>query len=184
MSAFRSFLDNVLSRWPAWALFSCALMLGIAHAFETFGKLPPCAMCLTQREFYWLAGGVAFILLLAPRLKGAGLVRPGLWLLALLFAIELGVAVFHAGLEWKWWEMASCSSQGFIADLLGLPPPRMKADDLMAMLKGGPARAIQCDDALWRFPASWGLSMAGWNAIIALKLTVFSVLAAAKRKAA
>jgi disulfide bond formation protein DsbB len=182
MTSFRRFLDWVLVNWPAWALFSCALMLAIAHSFETFAHLPPCAMCLTQREAYWVAGGVAVILLIAPYARAGQIVKWGLWLLAVLFAIELGVAVFHAGMEWKWWEMKSCGNRGFLGDLLDIPRPRMKATDMLAMLKGGPIHAVQCDAALWRLPnAPWGLSMAGWNAIIALKLTVLSVLAARKK---
>jgi len=186
MTALRTFLDSVLARWPAWALFACALMLGTAHAFETFGGLPPCALCLTQREAYWLAGGVALALLIAPRFNVAILQRPvlvrfGLWLLAALFAVELGVALFHAGVEWKWWEMKACGSRGFLGELLDIPRPQMKATDLMSALKSG-AKAIQCDDALWRFPNTpWGLSMAGWNAIVALKLTVLSAVAALRR---
>ena len=78
--------------------------------------------------------------------------------------------------------MQACESQGFLAKLLHLPRPKVKADDLLAMLGGG-HKAIQCDDALWRFPnAPWGLSMAGWNALVALKLTVLSVLAARRAK--
>ncbi|RZJ86604.1 MAG: disulfide bond formation protein B [Brevundimonas sp.] len=170
-------LDPVLARWPALALAACAVMLGTAHAFETFGHLPPCAMCLTQREAYWLAGGLAALLLVAQR-KAPALVRPGLWLLAALFAVELGVAVFHAGLEWKWWEMGSCGNKGVLGELLHIPRPRMKAADLMAMLDGG-GHAVRCDAALWRLPnAPWGLSMAGWNAMVALALTLLSILAA------
>ena len=44
------------------AVFSLAL-LGAAHAFERFGGLAPCNLCLKQREVYW---GAVLIALLAP----------------------------------------------------------------------------------------------------------------------
>jgi len=37
-------------KWPVTAIVVSALMLAAAHAFETFGKLYPCPLCLRQRE--------------------------------------------------------------------------------------------------------------------------------------
>ena len=51
----------VLDRWAFWALGSSALMLAIAHAFETFGGYAPCTLCLRAREVYWVAGSLALI---------------------------------------------------------------------------------------------------------------------------
>ena len=47
--------------------------------------------------------------------------------------------------------------------------------DMSRLLNGGPVAAPACDKAAWRF---LGLSMAGWNVLISLKLAVLSVLAA------
>ena len=44
-----------------------------------------------------------------------------------------------------------------------------------APVGGAPQIVPRCDVALWRF---LGLSMAGWNVLISLKLAVLSVLAA------
>ena len=51
----RPFLD----RWRLCALLASAAMLATAHAFETFGGLAPCQLCLRQREVYWAAAAVA-----------------------------------------------------------------------------------------------------------------------------
>jgi disulfide bond formation protein DsbB len=43
------------------------------------------------------------------------------------------------------------------------------------MLNGGPIEVPQCDKPAWVF---LGISMAGWNALISLTLTVLSAIAA------
>ena len=55
MSAYR-----VLTRW--WTVFALAASLSLlaaAHAFERFGGLAPCNLCLKQREVYWVAVAIA-----------------------------------------------------------------------------------------------------------------------------
>src|SRR5215472_12287555 len=93
-----------LQRWPTFAFIASAAMLAAAHAFETFGHLPPCHLCLKQREAYWIALSVAAAAIalqrLAPRppwrrIAGA--------LLAAVFAYGAYQAAFQAGAEWKWW---------------------------------------------------------------------------------
>lgn len=157
----------VLDRWAFWALGASALMLAAAHAFETFGGYAPCTLCLRAREIYWVAGAVALAAILARKLPRAVGWR---WAfdaaLALVFALGVAVAVYHSGAEWKWWPgPTTCSSTGAavstqaMADLLG----------------GARIRPPACDEAAWRF---LGLSMAGWNALISLKLTIYSAWAA------
>ena len=46
--------------------------LAVAHAFQTFGHLAPCELCLHQREGYWLALAVATAGLVAVRLRRIG----------------------------------------------------------------------------------------------------------------
>ena len=158
----------VLAHWLLWALFSAALMLAIAHGFETFGGLAPCTLCLKQREVYWVAGTVALVGAVVVRLSGFARWR---WAfdaaLALIFTVGLFYAVWHAGAEWKFWPgPTTCSSGGAKVDLSSL-----------AAVANGTARVKPpaCDQAAWVF---LGLSMAGWNALISLKLLVLSVLAA------
>ena len=56
----RFFLDH----WLWMALLASAFLLAIAHAFETFGGLAPCLLCLQQRTVYWVAIAVAAVGLL------------------------------------------------------------------------------------------------------------------------
>jgi disulfide bond formation protein DsbB len=165
-------LDLAADHWPVLALVACVFMLGTAHAFETFGKLPPCLLCLKQREVYWVTGTVALIGVVLSRTAWAERVRrPLILLLALGFLYGAGVAAYHAGAEWKWWPgPAACAAGGSAS-----------ASDLVALLKGAKIAAPSCDKAVWVF---LGLSMAGWNALISLGLAVASVFAALRKKAA
>ena len=157
----------VLDQWLLWALFSAALMLAIAHGFETFGGLAPCTLCLKQREVYWVAGTVALVGAVVVRLSGFARWR---WLfeaaLAVVFAVGLFYAVYHAGAEWKFWPGPTTCSGGGKVDLSALA----------AVAKGTVrVKPPACDQAAWVF---LGLSMAGWNALISLKLLFYSAWAA------
>jgi disulfide bond formation protein DsbB len=167
----RSPLDRAAANWPALALAACALMLGAAHAFETFGKLAPCLLCLKQREVYWAAGTVALVAVVLSRMAWAArLRRPLVLLLAAGFLYGAGLAAYHAGAEWKWWPgPAACGGGGAAA-----------AGDLVAMLKGAKIAAPACDKAAWVF---LGLSMAGWNALISLGLAAASLVAGLRKAA-
>lgn len=161
-------LNLFLDRWLLWALFSSALMLSIAHAFETFGGYAPCTLCLRQREVYWLAGSVAIVGLVVEQLSP---LKRWVWLfqatLALTFALGMAVAVYHSGAEWKFWPgPTTCASTGAAVSL----------DSLTAIANGtAKIKPPACDEAAWRF---LGISMAGWNALISLELAVLSALAA------
>ncbi|MDB5431675.1 MAG: disulfide bond formation protein [Caulobacter sp.] len=162
-------LDPVLKRWPLLAFLAAAAMLAVAHAFETFGHLAPCHLCLQQREVYWVAMPLALAVMaqerFAPGLRGPS----ARWLLAAVFLVSAGLAFFHAGVEWKWWPgPTTCTGGG----------AKVTAADLAAMLNGTRAvTAPMCDKAAWVF---LGLSMAGWNALASVILTALSVLSVRK----
>jgi disulfide bond formation protein DsbB len=158
----------ILARWPLFAALASAVMLAAAHAFERFGGLPPCTLCLRQREVYWVALAVGLIGFALSRWPGVR--RWAALALMAIFLVGVGVAVYHAGAEWKFWPGPEvCASTG----------GGVNADDLIAALGGG-VKPPACDEALWVF---LGLSMAGWNALISLGLAGIS-LAAAKRPVA
>lgn len=140
-------------------------MLAAAHAFEVIGHMTPCTLCLKQREVYWLAAAVAAIGVASRYSKlDRLLIRLANLALAVLFFYEAVVAGFHAGVEWKWWPgPASCSGGHGVS-----------AADLAALLHGGPRTMPACDTPAWVFV---GLSMAGWNCLVALGLTAYSVFA-------
>lgn len=167
MSAFGA----IPSRWPLAALIVSGLMLAIAHAFETFGGLKPCHMCLQQREVYWATVGISAIALAASATRiGRRAPRTASLLLAIAFAYGAYLAGYQAGAEWKWWsEPATCEAAGGVSYA-----------QLQALVAGAPGASPSCDKAAWVF---LGLSMAGWNFLISVVLVAFS-LAAALRKGA
>jgi disulfide bond formation protein DsbB len=164
----RPFLD----RWRLVALLSAALMLAIAHGFQTFGGYQPCTLCLRQREVYWAAAAFSAVAMIAVRLPGGPRLRQAsCWILALIFLTGCAVAVYHAGAEWKFWPgPTTCSGAG----------RGVSAADIADLLNGAKIRPPSCDEAAWRF---LGISMAGWNALISLKVTILSGIAALRERA-
>jgi disulfide bond formation protein DsbB len=162
-------LDLIFKRWPLVALFVSAAMLAIAHAFQSFGGLAPCHLCLKQREVYWAAMAVAAAGVGAGFLpRRAMATRIVCLILAVIFAYGVYLAAFHAGAEWKWWPApAGCSSAGPVS-----------LAQLKALLAGSGAKAPVCDQAPWVF---LGLSMAGWNCLASAGLVGFSLTAAMRK---
>ena len=154
----------ILPHWP-W------IMLGAAHYFERVEGLAPCLLCLKQREAYWVAGTVSLIAIAAGFTPWRTPLRRLLCaVLALVFLYGMGLAIYHAGAELKWWPgpqaCASVRSGG--------------AADIKAMLAGVKSKPPSCEDPVWWF---LGLTMAGWNIIISLKLALWSVAGAFYREA-
>ncbi len=161
---------SILKSWPLIAAAAAAAMLATAHGFESFGHYEPCTLCLRQREVYWAA--------LATGLIGFGLGQTGRrhertasLILGVLFATGAVVAAYHAGAEWKWWPgPTTCSGAG------GGAISEHSVADLFA---GAKIRAPACDEASWRL---YGLSMAGYNVLISIVLSVISLLVAFRGK--
>lgn len=118
----------------------------------------PCPLCLEQRIPYYVAVPLAVLVAIAA-LRGAppALVRVGLGLLALAMLIDFGIALFHAGVEWKWWAgPRDCSGP---LDSLGSPGGLLRELETI--------NPVRCDEAPFRV---LGLSMAGWNTLLSLAL--------------
>jgi len=166
------FLHPILDRWRLSALAVSAAMLAIAHAFQTFGGLAPCTLCLRQREVYWAAATIAAVGMIVTRLpKGERLRLAFNAVLGLVFLVGVGVAVYHAGAEWKFWPgPTTCASGGGGAS----------AEALAGLLQGDKIKPPACDEAPWVFA---GLSMAGWNAVISLGLVGLSLAAVLRERA-
>ena len=152
-------------RWPLIALLVSAAMLGTAHAFEHFAYLLPCQLCLRQREVYWaaIAMSATGLALWNIRQNRRFLVAFNV-MLALVFLTGAVVAAYHAGVEWRWWPApAGCTTEA--VDVVNL--------DLGAIDER--QGTVSCLDAPWRM---FGLSMAGWNALVSLGLSLLSFRAA------
>lgn len=139
-------------------LGSAALLLG-AFGFQYFGGLQPCQLCLWQR---W-PHAAAVVILLAVLVTGW---RGLLWLGALAALATAGIGLFHVGVEQGWWQgLATCS----VNTLAGVG-----VADLLDPTKDV-AQPVRCDAIAWEM---WGVSMAGWNAIISTILALIWVSAA------
>jgi disulfide bond formation protein DsbB len=145
-------------------LFVATATIAAAWAFQIIGGYVPCPLCLEQRWSYYATIPIAFFLLWTSSREA--ILRAGLLVIALIMLAGAVLAVYHAGIEWRWWQGPQACSGG--AGLTGTLP------DLSNL------RVIRCDQAALRI---LGLSLAGWNALISL-LTAGIALAATRRKEA
>ncbi|MEK1924661.1 MAG: disulfide bond formation protein B [Rhizobium giardinii] len=151
------------------ATFGMAATVGGALAFEHIGGYIPCALCLMQRTpYYWgIPIGILAIVTSVVKLP-VWLTRSLLSIIGILMLVGAGLGVYHAGVEWHFWEgPATCATTASgvssnVGDLLG---------DLDS--KHGPS----CTDAALRV---LGLSFAGWNVIASLILAAIALRSAAK----
>lgn len=145
---------------------SAGLLVG-AHLFEHVGGLPPCELCLDQREAHWAAAAAGGLTLIVARIgTGQRTLASALGALTLLYIFSAGLAGYHAGVEWGFWPgPATCSSAG--------PSSLASSADLLASLSE-PADGVACNDAAWRMA---GISMAGYNSLISAGLAGIALLA-------
>lgn len=154
---------NTLQRSPDLlaALVAGALLAG-AFGFQAAGY-HPCEMCWWQRYPYMAIVGLV-VLARAVKLNVATVI----WLCAMLFAVDAAIAGFHVGVEQKWWEgMTECTSQVSLDGNL---------DDALNAIMNAPL--VRCDEIAWSL---FGISMAGYNFLIATGMTIFMVRTAGKR---
>src|SRR3546814_3927018 len=104
----------------ALALILPLAMLAGAYAFQYVGGMHPCEMCWWQRYAHFAAIPLALV---AYAMRGKACVSALFTGLAgLAIAIGGGIGLFHAGVEYGWWEgITPCSTStagGNPADLL------------------------------------------------------------------
>ena len=148
------------------ALAAPLLLLGGALASQYLGGLYPCEMCYWQRWPH-----AAAILLALAAFAGRGAARPLTLLAAVAILISGLIGVFHAGVEYGWWEgLTRCSAApvgGSSADILA---------DIMA------TPLVRCDQPQWTLGP---ISLAGFNAIFSIGAAIaIVVLLGRSRRAA
>src|ERR1700761_5909943 len=131
----RALIGFTLKNWLALALAASIAMLAIAHGFETFGRLAPCTLCYYQRDVYWAAIPIALAALIVTRTPMARLAPLLGWLLALIFLTGAGIAIWHAGAEWKFWPGPKTCSGG---------SGQATAAGLAALMNGAKMSAPHC----------------------------------------
>ena len=137
------------------AALGSGALLGGALYFQYVVGLAPCEMCHWQRwpHIAAIAAGLLAVASFAwPRLA---LVFALTAITALVVTSALGV--FHVGVEYHWWTGPQACS--------GNIPRGLSPEQLKKYLFG--AKMVRCDETVWSL---WGLSMAGWNALLSAVL--------------
>lgn len=145
----------VPSKLGLLAALGSGALLGGALYFQYVMGLAPCEMCHWQRWPHMVA-------IAAGLLAAASFAWPRLALVFALTAITAlvvtsAIGVFHVGVEYRWWEGPQACS--------GNIPRGLSTEQLKKYLFG--ARMVRCDETVWSL---WGLSMAGWNALLSAAL--------------
>lgn len=157
---------------PLFALLlSGGLLIGAWISEYGFGYLP-CTMCYWQRHVHIAVICVALIALISTRLNLP--LRHALTLLLVLLLIgSAGVAFYHSGVEFKWWEgPKTCAS-----DNVSLPD--FSGENPFAQLDSK-IKPPACSEAVWFF---LGLSMATWNGLLSLGGAILTAILARGRYA-
>ena len=136
-------------------------LLGGALLFQYVGGLAPCSLCIWQRWPH-----LAVMILALAGLRG---IQPRLMLILICLAgiVSAGLGAYHAGVEWRLWSgptgcTASLALDGSIAAI---------TDQLLA------TPLVRCDEVAWSL---FGLSMAGWNALISLDIIAIALISLRK----
>jgi len=149
---------------PALLLLACLGALGTALASQYWGGLYPCVLCIYQRYAYGAAAAFAALAFLAAGSSAAR--RALLVLTGLAFVAGVAIAVFHVGVEQRWWQgTAACHAPQLPADAT---PAQLR--DILLNQPFAP-----CDVVPWSL---FGISMAGFNALAYALLAALSFWAA------
>ncbi len=143
-------------------IVSAAALLSAYTAEYGFG-LKPCHLCLYQRIPYAVIIAVSLLGVIWIKLSGKNLFKKNFLtftaaVFATIFFAESILAVYHAGVEWNWFEGPDCASLGNASSI----------EEMRKIISEAPL--VSCRDAAFVF---MGLSMAGWNALFSGALAVF-----------
>jgi disulfide bond formation protein DsbB len=150
-------LNLLTPRRAAIAIFAVALAtIAGAWIFEAQGYAP-CPLCLQQRWAYYLAIPYAALIFAISSLSGK-YARRNLVLMGLIWVGSAVFGAYHAGVEWSFWPGPTTCGGSVSGGLPDLSRP-----------------VISCDEAAIRI---FGLSLAGWNAVISAALACVAFAAA------
>lgn len=146
------------------------VVVGSALGFEHIGGYIPCALCLLQRNPYYIGVGVGVLAILSSVFRLPPVVtRSLIGVIAVLMIVSIGLGTYHAGVEWKFWEgPASCT--------IGATGGDAPVNVLEAL---NSTKAPSCTEATLRV---LGLSFAGWNVLTSAALAAFALWATFRRR--
>jgi disulfide bond formation protein DsbB len=90
-------------------------------------------------------------------------------LIGAAFLVSFGLAFWHTGVEYKWWEGPKTCAVGANMDAFD-------TNDILGALKGN-VKMPACSDAPWHL---FTISMAGYNALISAGAAIISFMTASK----
>ena len=143
-----------------------ALMAG-ALGSQYVGGLYPCEMCHWQRWPHYTAIVLAALAFVVP---GADARRLLVALAAFAILTSGAIGVFHAGVEYHWW-------QGITACSTTITGSGGSVEDMLARVMKAPL--VRCDAPQWTLG---GISLAGFNALFSITGGI-AILALLLRKA-
>ena len=130
--------------------------IGGAWTYEHLGYLP-CELCYKERVPYYAAFVLAPVAAMAAQTGRLLLARGVFLLMALLFAGDVALSIYHSGVEWKIFQGPS--------DCSGALTTAATVEDFMQQLRK--VKVVRCDEpTLWVF----GLTLANWNVVVAAAL--------------
>jgi disulfide bond formation protein DsbB len=147
----------------AIAGLSVALIAG-AYAFQYLGGLAPCPLCLEQRVPWYVLIAIGSAIAASHVLKAPRLVVLGLYAAAAAVAVwGAYLALFHAGVEYKWWPgPPDCTGSGLPSDI-DISGPISRSE------------IVLCDEVAWSL---FGISLAGFNFLFSLLAVALAAVGA------
>jgi disulfide bond formation protein DsbB len=139
-----------------------AATLAGAWFFQLVLDIQPCELCLKQRYAYYLMVPLAALVAVAAAKDAPrALLVAGLGLLGAAALGNAGLGVYHAGVEWGFWQGPTACT-GVIGGL-------GSAGGLLDRLDS--VKVVRCDEVQFRF---LGISLAGYNVLISLLLAALA----------
>jgi disulfide bond formation protein DsbB len=170
MASLTAPTDRTQTRAAIFLALAMAATVGGALGFQYLGGFIPCKLCLQERIPYYIGVPVMVLAAISAGLRWPPVVtRVLLAVGGALMVWSLYMAVYHSGVEWKWWpgptdcgavEAPSTGGKGILDALNTFVPPA-------------------CDEAAGRF---LGLSFAGWNAVASVILAAVAWWSAFQRR--
>jgi disulfide bond formation protein DsbB len=156
-----AFIEPFAFAWLSTGLSFAALC--VAWLAQYAGGLAPCELCYLQRYGYWAVIALGIVTITQngqPRRRGMLLGLTGLALL-----VVAGIALFHVGVEHKWWEGTSAC--------VGVSTVGQTTEQMTEAILNAPL--VRCDTPAFTL---FGISMAGYNMLYALGLAALTLFGA------